>query len=55
MTKIEYYKDKKKEWRWRVVARNGNILADSGEGYKNKSGAVKGSKATKKALNFLLV
>ena len=34
--KIEVYKDKKGEWRWRVRARNGRVLADSGEGYKRK-------------------
>jgi uncharacterized protein len=35
--KFEVYKDKKGEWRWRFKASNGDILADSGEGYKNKS------------------
>lgn len=33
--KIEIYEDKAKEWRWRFIATNGNIMADSGEGYKN--------------------
>lgn len=28
-----YYKDTKGEWRWRLKASNGRILADSGEGY----------------------
>jgi uncharacterized protein YegP (UPF0339 family) len=31
-----YYKDAKGEWRWRLVAANGRILADSGEGYKSE-------------------
>jgi uncharacterized protein YegP (UPF0339 family) len=31
-----YYKDAKGEWRWRLKATNGRILADSGEGYKNQ-------------------
>ncbi len=30
------YRDKRKEWRWRLTASNGRILADSGEGYKRK-------------------
>lgn len=34
--KVYIYKDIKKEWRWRVVSRK-KIVADSGEGYKNKS------------------
>src|SRR6266550_3573904 len=31
-----YYKDSKGEWRWRLKAANGRIIADSGEGYKNE-------------------
>ena len=27
------YRDAKQEYRWRLVASNGNIIADSGEGY----------------------
>jgi uncharacterized protein YegP (UPF0339 family) len=34
--KFEVYEDKKKEWRFRIVASNGRIIADSGEGYHNK-------------------
>jgi hypothetical protein len=33
--KIQIYKDKNGEYRWRMVAK-GRILADSGEGYKRK-------------------
>lgn len=32
-----YYQDAKGEWRWRLKASNGRILADSGEGYNNLS------------------
>jgi hypothetical protein len=31
------YKDSAAEWRWRLRANNGKIVADSAEGYKNKS------------------
>jgi len=41
MGKIEIYKDKKLEWRWRIKARNGKILADSGEGYNRKAMCLK--------------
>lgn len=34
------YKDKKGEWRWRIKAGNGRIMADSGEGYKRKRSLV---------------
>lgn len=38
---FELYEDKSSEWRWRMVASNGRIVADSGEGYSSKSGARK--------------
>ena len=33
MTKLLGYRDEKGEWRWRLFARNGRIVADSGESY----------------------
>jgi uncharacterized protein YegP (UPF0339 family) len=33
--KVSFYKDVKGEFRWNVAHRNTNIVADSGEGYKN--------------------
>ena len=38
-TAIEVYSDNADEWRWRLRHRNGNILASSGEGYADRSGA----------------
>lgn len=32
---FERYQDKANEWRWRLQTKNGQIIADSGEGYKN--------------------
>jgi len=37
--KIEIYQDKQLEYRWRAVSRNGQIVADSAEGYFSKSNA----------------
>ncbi len=34
--RFEIYKDHKAEWRWRLRAQNGNVLADSGESYKRR-------------------
>ena len=31
--RFELYRDAKGEWRWRLRARNGEVIADSGEGY----------------------
>ncbi len=33
---IEKYEDKGGEWRWRLRAVNGQIIATSGEGYTSK-------------------
>ena len=35
--KVEIYKDEADEWRWRAKDTNGEIVAESGEGYKNRS------------------
>ncbi|MCB0746075.1 MAG: DUF1508 domain-containing protein [Ignavibacteriales bacterium] len=34
--KFHVYKDSRAEWRWRLKATNGKIIATSGEGYNNK-------------------
>lgn len=34
------YPDNNREWRWALYAANGNIIADSGEGYANKQDCV---------------
>ena len=34
--KFKIYRDVKDEYRWSLLARNGKIIADSGEGYKRK-------------------
>ena len=39
--KLIYFKDKKGEWRWHIKARNGRIIACSGEGYKSGSTMMK--------------
>jgi uncharacterized protein YegP (UPF0339 family) len=38
--KAEVYQDSLGEWRWRARARNGEVIADSGEGYVSRSHAV---------------
>lgn len=61
---FEIYKDKGGEWRWRLRARNGRIVADSAEGYASKRNAtravtdtldaVESSRASGHALEFLV-
>lgn len=36
---FETYQDAAGEWRWRAKAKNGKIIADSGEGYSSASNA----------------
>ncbi|WP_436911573.1 DUF1508 domain-containing protein [Halosimplex marinum] len=36
---FEVYRDEADEWRWRLVHRNGEILADGGEGYTRRNDA----------------
>ena len=40
--KFYVYKDTRGEWRWRLKAANGNIVADSGEGYSSKQACLNG-------------
>lgn len=46
-SKFELYQDTAGEWRWRLVVSNGNIIADSGEGYASKQGAKRGIRSVK--------
>jgi len=45
---FELYRDRSGEWRWRLVASNGNIVADSAEGYASKQGAKRGIRSVKR-------
>jgi len=36
-----FYVDKAGKWRWRLLASNGRIVADSGQGYTTKANAVR--------------
>lgn len=37
--RIEVYQDSATEWRWRLIAANNEIIADSAEGYTTRYGA----------------
>ena len=45
--RFELYEDRASEWRWRLVHDNGNIIADSGQGYSSKQGARRGIESVK--------
>jgi len=42
--RFEIFKDRKGEWRWRLIARNGRIVADGAEGYASKRNALRAVK-----------
>ncbi len=44
---FELYKDRAEEYRWRLRHENGNIIADSGEGYTTKANAINGIESVK--------
>lgn len=46
--KFQLYKDAKGEYRWRLVAPNGQTIATGGEGYKAKESARAGIDSVKK-------
>tara|TARA_R110000824_G_scaffold401715_2_gene614089 strand:- start:89331 stop:89519 length:189 start_codon:yes stop_codon:yes gene_type:complete len=47
----EMYKDVSGYWRWRLIAANGRIVADSGEGYHNRADCLHGISLVKSAYN----
>ena len=47
MSKFEVYKDAKGEYRWRLLAGNGQIIASS-EGYSTKQACLDGIDSVKK-------
>lgn len=50
--KFETYLDKRHEWRWRLKASNGKIIADSGEGYKQRSDCLHGIDLVRQTKSF---
>lgn len=41
---ITVYRDTVGEWRWRLKARNGRVVGDSAEGYRNRGHCVRMAK-----------
>jgi hypothetical protein len=44
---FELYRDREGKYRWRLRHDNGNVLADSGEGYSTKQKAKQGIESVK--------
>lgn len=52
---IEVYPDDSGEWRWREKADNGEPVADSGEGYKNRGDCIAAARRQAGATDVELV
>lgn len=50
--KFELFKDKAGEYRWRLRHQNGNVIADSSEGYTAKADALHGIESVKKNITL---
>ena len=50
MYKFDLYKDGAEEWRWRLLAPNGKVVADGGEGYTERNDCVEGISRVTSAL-----
>jgi len=48
--KLEIYRDAKREWRWRLKASNGRIVADRGEGYRRRASVYEAVRRVKSIL-----
>ena len=46
--RFEVYRDRAAEYRWRLVHDNGNVIADSGEGYASRAKARQGIESVKR-------
>ncbi|SDQ24725.1 amphi-Trp domain-containing protein [Natronobacterium texcoconense] len=49
-SRFEVYQDRADEWRWRLVHWNGNIVADSGEGYASRGNAERAVRGVMRAV-----
>jgi uncharacterized protein YegP (UPF0339 family) len=47
---IHVYRDAGGQWRWRMRAPNGRLVADSGEGYTRRVGAFRAARQLASAL-----
>lgn len=53
--KLEVYKDRKGEFRWRVKAANGEKLSAASEGYARKADLFKAIRLTRDAMAHFLI
>ena len=50
MARFEVYQDEEGEWRWRLRATNGQLLADAGEGFASRASVFRSIEAVREAV-----
>lgn len=53
--RFEIYKGSNGEWRWRLRVQNGNVVADSGEGYAHRHDCERGIELVKASASAIVV
>ena len=49
MLRFEIYREANGDWRWRLRHQNGNVIADSSEGYRRREDCERGIAIVKEA------
>jgi uncharacterized protein len=55
MYRFQLYRDTASEYRWRLLAPNGRIIADSGEGYVDRGGAKRAAENVRQRIGAAVV
>jgi uncharacterized protein YegP (UPF0339 family) len=53
--RFEIYKGPNGEWRWRLRVQNGNVIADSAEGYERRGDCERGIELVKTSASATIV
>lgn len=49
--RFQIYRDRQRQWRWRLIAMNGKTVADSAEGYRRRRGCLHGVQLVRDSVN----
>lgn len=54
-SRITIYRDSAGQYRWRMQARNGRIIADSAEGYASRRNAIRAAETVRATLPWTVI
>ncbi len=55
LPKIQIFQDVAGEFRWRIVAGNGEVVASSGEGFRDKTDVLRAVRRARKLMRFATI